>query len=46
MKLPSVPGAVSGVRDRWRARGSSAAQDPTEPRPGRGDDGIPMPLPL
>ncbi|TFI02382.1 hypothetical protein E4P34_01855 [Kocuria rhizophila] len=41
-----MPGAVSGVRDRWRARGSSAAQDPTEPRPGRGDDGIPMPLPL
>ncbi|WP_439108825.1 cell division protein PerM [Kocuria tytonicola] len=25
MKLPSVPGAITGVRDRWRARGSSAA---------------------
>ncbi|WP_234448866.1 DUF6350 family protein [Kocuria rhizophila] len=44
MKLPSVPGVVSGVRDRWQARGSSAASEPS--RPARSDAGVPMPLAL
>ncbi|MDO4919320.1 DUF6350 family protein [Kocuria sp.] len=47
MKLPSVPGAISGVRDRWRARGSSAATDADLPRETRQDAaGLPMPLAL
>ncbi|HAG62806.1 MAG TPA: hypothetical protein DCL70_01765, partial [Kocuria sp.] len=35
---------VSGVRDRWQARGSSAASEPS--RPARSDAGVPMPLAL
>ena len=45
MKLPSVPGAITGVRDRWRTRGSSAAPTPHEPGTGtagsHGADGGP-----
>ncbi|GEC98378.1 hypothetical protein KVA01_05330 [Kocuria varians] len=47
MRLPSLPGAISGVRDRFRSRGSSAAGTAERGGPAPGENpGMPMPLAL
>lgn len=47
MKLPSVPGVVSGVRDRFTSHGSSPVRAADVPRPEPDDSpGLPMPLAL
>lgn len=47
MKLPSLPGVVSGVRDRFTSHGSSPARAADVPRPEPDDSpGLPMPLAL
>ena len=47
MKLPSLPGVVSGVRDRFTSHGSSPVRAADVPRPEPDDSpGLPMPLAL